>query len=338
MPIDVHAHYVPKEILDVLTAGGSRYGVEVVTVQPSCAQCLKFESGLQVRPFFPRLLEEPAARIGWMQEAGLDRQILSIWADIFGYGLPPEKGAAWHGLMNDCLGRFCEQHDRAFSWLASGPLNDAARAARELERAVTQSGAIGAVVAANVDGVNLGELPLDEYWAAAVALDVPVFIHPTQPSPAARSKRFALNQTVQYTFDTTLAFGSLVESGVLDRFPDLQLVLSHGGGGVPYLIGRFDCMHANGDRVGQGMVAKAQPSAYLRRMHYDSILHSPEALRYLAGVVGTDRIVVGTDESFPPADRDPMGSLRRAGFSASELHAIAEDNPRRLFRHLHEGK
>ena len=334
MPIDVHAHYVPKRILDVLEAGGSRYGVEVVREEPSCKQCLRFETGMQIRPFFPRLLEEPEARIGWMNEAGLDRQILSIWADIFGYGLPAEKGAAWHGLMNESIAGFCDKHSRSFSWLASGPLQDAGRAARELERSVRELGAIGAVVAANVDGVNLGELPLDEYWSAAVALDVPVFIHPTQPVPAARSRKYALNQTVQYTFDTTLAFGSLVSSGVLDRFPDLKLILSHGGGGVPYLAGRFDCMSERGDRAHQGMVNTQPPSAYLDRLYYDSILHSPAALRFLASLVGTDRIVVGTDESFPPADRDPLGSLKRAGFSAEDIQKIGEENPRRLFRHL----
>ncbi len=333
MPIDVHAHYVPKAVLETLGRGGSRYGVKVVQDEPSCRQCLRFEHGLQVRPFFPRLLEEPAARIDWMRGAGLERQILSIWADIFGYGLAAEQGSAWHALLNDSLAGFCDRHAAAFSWLASGPLPHADRAARELERAVRELGAVGGVVAANVEGANLGELALDDYWAAAQALGVPVFIHPTQPRPAARTGRFALNQSVQYTFDTTLAFASLVESGVLDRFPDLALVLSHGGGAVPYLAGRLDVMHQRGDKA-QGLAAQSLPSAYLRRLHYDSILHSPAALRYLAQQVGVERIVIGSDESFPPADRDPLGSLRGAGFAADEIRRIADDNPRALFSRL----
>jgi aminocarboxymuconate-semialdehyde decarboxylase len=334
MPIDVHAHYVPKAILATLETGGSRYGVKVVQDEPSCRQCLRFEHGLQVRPFFPRLLEEPAARIDWMHSVGLERQILSLWADIFGYGLAPAQGAAWHALLNDSLGGFCDRHPTAFSWLASGPLPDAARAARELERAVRERGAVGGVVAANVEGVNLGELALDEYWATAQALGVPVFVHPTQPRPVARAAKFALNQSVQYTFDTTLAFASLVESGVLDRFPGLQLILSHGGGAVPYLIGRLDVMHERGDRALQAIDAKALPSTYLQRMHYDSIVHSAPALRYLAQLVTTARIVVGSDESFPPADRDPLGSLRRAGFTAEDIRRISDDNPRALFPRL----
>lgn len=65
-----------------------------------------------------------------------------------------------------------------------------------------------------------------ENWSAAVALDVPVFVHPAQPTPTARTGKFALNQIAQYTFDTTLCLGSLISAGVLDRFPKLRLVVS----------------------------------------------------------------------------------------------------------------
>jgi aminocarboxymuconate-semialdehyde decarboxylase len=330
MPIDVHAHYVPAKLLEVLEREGSRYGVDVAEHQPTCQKCLRFEYGLQVRPFFPKLVEPVAQRIESMQRTGIDRQILSVWTDIFGYALPAPKGEAWHRLLNDLLSELTENNRNAFSWLASGPLPDAARAARELERGV-KHGAVGAVVATNVEGTNLGELPLDEYWAAAVALDVPVFLHPAQPGPAPRAGKFALNQIAQYTFDTTLCVGSLISSGVLDRFPKLRLILSHGGGALPYLIGRFDVMHDRADKA-QGIVAAHKPSAYLRRMWYDTILHDPQALRYLAERVKTDRIVLGSDDSFPPADRDPLASLRAAGFGIADVKRITEENPRELFR------
>ena len=146
-----------------------------------------------------------------------------------------------------------------------------------------------------------------------------------------RTAKFGLTQSVQYTFDTTLGVGSLIFSGVLDRFPTLTLVLSHGGGAYPYLAGRFDIMHARMDKTAQGDVAENPPSAYLPRMVYDTIVHAPKPLRFLADLVGLDRLVLGTDYSFPPADLSPLASLRAAGFSASEIKKIGEDNPRRLF-------
>ena len=329
MPIDVHAHYVPNRILEVLRDKGKDYGISVIDQTAGCP-CLNFNHGLKVRPFFARLLEDESARIAAMDHIGIDRQVLSLWADIFGYGMPAHQSRAWHQLLNDSLAASCARHPDRFSWFASGPLPDAAAAARELERCVRELGAVGGMVAANVEGENLGELPLDEYWAAAEELGVPVFIHPAQPMHLPRTGRFALNPIVQYTFDTTLTLGSLIFSGVLDRFPRLDLVVSHGGGALPYLIGRFDTMHERMDRADQGNVAKAAPGQYLRRFHYDTILHDAAALRYLASKVETDRLVLGSDDPFPPMDKDPLSSVKRARFSAGDIARIADENPRRL--------
>jgi aminocarboxymuconate-semialdehyde decarboxylase len=331
MPIDVHAHYIPETVVEALDRHGSRYGISIVETAPAC-HALEFSYGLRVRPFFEKLIEEPARRMAGMAAIGIDRQILSTWMDILGYGLDAERGAAWHRLLNETLAAFTSRHPAHFSLLASGYLPDATRAARELEYAMKQLGAVGAVAATNVEGVNLGELSLDEYWAAAVELGAPIFLHPTQANPTPRTKRFALNTVVQYTFDTTLAVGSLVSSGVLDRFPALTLILAHGGGAVPYLAGRFDCMHDRSDRPAAGMVSTSPPSAYLGRMYYDTLLHDPQALQYLTSRVGVDRLLIGSDDGFPPADHDPLGSLRRAGFGADDIDRIGEKNPRRLFR------
>jgi aminocarboxymuconate-semialdehyde decarboxylase len=329
MVIDSHAHYVPPGILERLRQHGARFGIAVVDQPPPACACLHFRYGLKTRPFFSRLLETPEARLDCMHKQGVDRQVLSGWVDVFGHGLDLEQGSAWHRLMNEQLAAFCGERPQHFSFLASGHMPNAASAARELEHAVRQLGAVGAVVACNIDGVNPGELPLDEYWAAASELGVPVFLHPTQPAPTPRTRKFALNQVVQYTFDTTLAIGSMIWSGVLDRFPKLDLMLSHGGGALPYLIGRFDCMHERSHSA--EILAKQPPSAYLRRMYYDTILHEPQALRYLKEKVGCERMVLGTDDSFPPADRHPLGSLRAAGFDSAEIRQIASTTPARLF-------
>jgi aminocarboxymuconate-semialdehyde decarboxylase len=328
VPIDVHAHHVPAGLVERLEREASRYGVSLVETEPAC-HAVRFADGTTLRPFFAKLTEEPARRLASMDAAGIDRQLLSTWCDLFGYGLDADRGTAWHRLLNETLAALAQRHPDRFSLLASAYLPDAARAARELERAVRELGAVGAIVPANVEGTNLGECSLDEFWAAAVELGTPVFLHPMQPVPTSRGRRFALNTIAQYTFDTTLAVGSLAGSGVLDRFPTLALILAHGGGTFPYLAGRFDCMFAR-----TGVVTASPPSAYLGRLSYDTLLHDPDALRYLAGRVGVDRLVIGTDDGFPPADHDPLGSLRRAGFSEDDVHRIADANPRRLFARL----
>lgn len=331
MPIDVHAHYVPPSILDSVEARAGDFGLSVVKHPPSCACAFHFDYGLKVRPFFPKLVEPVGERIDTMARQGVDRQVLSSWADIFAYGLPRERAQPWHRFLNQHLADLCASHAQRFSMLASVPLPHAEAAAAELEHAVKQFGAVGAVIAANVEGTNLGELDLDAFWQTAVELDVGVFIHPVQAQPNPRSAKFGLSQIAQYTVDTTLCVGSLIGTGVLDRFPELRLLLSHGGGTFPYLTGRFDCMRERMDRTAQGDVALQPPSAYLKRFYYDTILHDPSILRWLAERVSVDRIVLGSDYSFPPADLDPMATVRMAGFPPADIRAITEDNPRVLF-------
>ena len=332
MPIDVHAHYVPSGILAVLAERAADFGLSLAGTPPRCA--LHFDYGLKVRPFFPKLIEPVNARLDGMAGQGVTCQVLSVWPDIFAYGLPSALASRWHRLLNESLSELCQQHPKAFALFASVPLSDPAAAAREAEFAMKQLGAAGLVIAANVEGINLGELNLDEFWHASVALRAPIFIHPVQAVPTPRTGKFALVQIAQYTFDTTLCVGSLIFSGVLDRFPDLQLILAHGGGTFPYLIGRFDCLHARMDRAAQGDVAAAAPSAYAQRFHYDTILHNPMQLRWLAEAVSVERIVLGSDYSFPPADLDPIGTVRRAGFSDVETAKILDYNARALMPRL----
>jgi aminocarboxymuconate-semialdehyde decarboxylase len=326
--IDIHAHYVPAELIGAARREGARLGVRLVEDAPTPA--LHFDYGFKVRPFFAKLIEPVAQRIAWLDATKIDYQLVATWPDIYGYGLEPPPCAAWHRVLNDTLAAWCRENAARFGFVASVPLPGADAAATELARAA-EIGAVGVMVPANVEGVNLGELKLDPFWAKAEELRLPVIMHPVMTTPAPRATKFALAQSVHYTFDTTLGVGSLLFSGVLDRFPRLNLVLAHAGGAYPYLAGRLDIMHARMDRQAQGDVAARAPSEYLSVLAYDSIAHSAKSLRFLADLVGIDRLLLGTDYSFPPADLDPLASLRAAGFDDAQVLAIACDNVLRLF-------
>ena len=332
MPVDVHAHYVPPQLIAAIAARGKDIGVELVKSGDG-PPALQFAYGFKVRPFFPRLVEPVAQRHAWLDEQGIDLQVVGTWPDIFGYGLARDACASWHRMLNDTLAEWCAENSARFAWIGSVPLIDAKAAALEFER-VAGLGACGVIISSNIENINIGELPLDPFWQKAEELGMPVLIHPVLVGPAPRAAKFGLAQVVQYTFDTTLGVGSLLMSGVLDRFPRLKLVLSHGGGAYPYLAGRFDIMHRRMDRAAQGDVAAKMPSAYATQMTYDSIVHAPKALRFLIDLAGLDNVVLGTDYSFPPADMEPLAHLRLAGLSAADIDAIADANPRRVFSRL----
>jgi aminocarboxymuconate-semialdehyde decarboxylase len=90
-------------------------------------------------------------------------------------------------------------------------------------------------------------------------------------------------------------------------------------------------MHARMDRAQQGDVAKDKPSAYLKRFYYDTIVHDPAILSWLINRVSAERVALGTDYSFPPADTDPLSTVRAAGLTDAQVKAICEDTPRALF-------
>jgi aminocarboxymuconate-semialdehyde decarboxylase len=332
VPIDVHAHYIPPQLIAATKRDGAAIGVRLSPAEGG-KEALGFDYGFKARPFFPRLVEPVAERHKWMDEQKIDRQIVGTWPDIFGYGLPREHCIAWHRMLNDTLAEWTADNAQRFSWICSVPLTDALAAAQEFERSAG-NGAIGAIISANIEDVNLGEIPLDPFWRKAESLSLPLLIHPVNVGAAPRTKRFALTQIALYTYDTTLGIGSVLMSGVIDRFPKLKLIWSHGGGTFPYLAGRFDLMHKRMDKAQQGDVAQKPPSAYATQMGYDSIVHAPKALRFLIDIAGIDNIHLGTDYSFPPADMEPLALIKAAGLSKADSEAIADGNPRRLFARL----
>ena len=332
MPIDVHAHYVPPQLIAAIKSKGSAIGVRLAPAEGG-KEALAFDYGFKVRLFFPRLIEPVAERHKWMDEQNIDHQIVGTWPDIFGYGLPRDACIAWHRMLNDTLAEWTADNSKKFSWISSVPLIDAETAAQELERSAG-IGAIGTIISSNIEDVNLGELALDPFWRKAEALGLPILIHPVNAAPAPRTVKFALAQIALYTYDTTLGIGSLLMSGVMDRFPNLKLLWSHGGGTFPYLAGRFDVMHKRMDKASQKNVAAKTPSAYAPQMSYDSIVHAPKALRFLIEIAGVGNVLLGTDYSFPPADMEPLALLKATGLSKADTDAIAEGNPRRLFARL----
>lgn len=332
MPIDVHAHYVPPQLIAAIKSQGDAIGVKFAPFDGG-KEALQFDYGFKVRPFFPRLVEPVADRLKWMDEQRIDHQIVGTWPDIFGYGLPVPQCIAWHRMLNDTLAEWTADNAKKFSWISSVPLTDADAAAAELERSAGMD-AIGVIISANIENVNLGEIALDPFWRKAEAMGLPVLIHPVYSVPTKRVDKFALAQIALYTYDTTLGAGSLLMSGVMDRFPGLKLLWSHGGGTFPYLAGRFDVMHKRMDKAQQKNVAAKTPSAYATQMHYDSIVHAPKALRFLIDIAGIGNIHLGTDYSFPPADMEPLDLLKAAGLSTADSEAISDGNPRRLFTRL----
>jgi aminocarboxymuconate-semialdehyde decarboxylase len=327
MVVDVHVHFLSPGAIDAARKSPARHGVRVLDDGERPRLAVGAEP--PTRPLLEALYTLDRHR-AFLEAQGIDAAVFGPLMDVAGYSLPAEQGAAWSRAQNEALADSLATAGGRHAGLATVPLQSPALAAEELRFAVRTLGLRGAMIDPNALGRPLGDAALDPFFAAAAELAAPVVLHPFLLEAVERFGRHYLHNLVGYPFETTLAAASLVLGGTLDRFPGLDVVLVHGGGFLPYHIGRFDRGHVTRPEVradGAGL-----PSAYLRRFHYDSLVQFAPALAYLVGVVGEDRVLLGSDHPFWLGDPEPLRIVREAALSPAAQAAILGGNAARLFR------
>src|SRR3989475_5431748 len=325
MIIDVHLHFLSPHAIDAARATPDRLGVRVLDGE---RPRLAVGTEPPTRPLLESLYTLPH-HLTFLDAQGIDAAVFGSLMDVAGYSLPPDQGAAWSRAQNEGLAASLAAAGGHHVGLATVPLQSPAHAVEELSFAVRSLGMRGAMIDPNAMGRPLGDSAFDPFWKAAADLAAPIVLHPFLLEAVERFGRHYLHNLVGYPFETTLAAAGLIMGGTLDRFPALDVVLVHGGGFLPYHIGRFDRAHrarpeARADGAGL-------PSSYLRRFHYDTLVQRPEALRYLVGLVGHDRVVLGSDHPFWLGDPDPVRVVREAGLDRDGETAILGENAARVF-------
>jgi aminocarboxymuconate-semialdehyde decarboxylase len=165
------------------------------------------------------------------------------------------------------------------------------------------------MVLANIDGKPLTDEQFAPVWKAIDEAKLPVLVHPTAPPgvSAMNMSEFQLTASIGFTFDTSLAVSRMIFDGFFDRYPSLKIIASHGGGALPFLIGRLDqCF----DNIPACRVkVRERPSLYARRIWADSVVFTDDALAMAVRVFGSDRVLYGSD--YPHTIGDPIGCLAR---------------------------
>jgi len=325
--VDVHLHFLSPHAIDSVREAPGRYGVRVL--DGNGRPRLQVGAEPPTRPLLETLYSLDHHR-AFLTSQGIDVGVFGPLMDVAGYSLPPAQAEAWSRVQNEGLAAALAEAGGHHAGLATLPLQAPALAAAELRVAITRLGLRGAMIDPNALGRPLGDRAFDPLWAAATDLGAPVMLHPFLLEAVERFGRHYLHNLVGYPFETTLAAGSLILGGVLDRFRSLQVVLVHGGGFLPYHVGRFDRAHVT--RPEARADGAALPSSYLSRFHYDSLVQSPPALAYLATIVGTDRVLLGSDHPFWLGDPEPTRIVHDAGFTPDARAAILGSNAARLFR------
>lgn len=232
-------------------------------------------------------------------------------------------------LVNDAMAEATRLRPERFVALATLPMQDPEAAMSELNRAVTVLGCRGVYLGTNVLGKELTDPSFLPVFERIQALQAPVFLHPLNVIGAQRLTSYYLHNLLGNPFDTAVAAANLIFSGLLDRFPKLNVCLPHAGGAFPYLIGRLN----HGWRVRDECRAlKKPPSSYLRRFTYDTISHAPESLEYLIKLVGVDRVMLGSDFCFDMGYERPVKAVTTLKLGRKEQEKIIGGNAARLLR------
>jgi aminocarboxymuconate-semialdehyde decarboxylase len=326
--IDLHAHVVLEETIGAAGRHGPHlHEGDEATGRLPCFRAGGYELvGVRYRgsPFM-----DVDLRLALMDERGIDLQVLSPNPLTFFHHIEAELAIAFSRRHNDALAAVVAAHPDRLGGLAQLPMQDLAAATDELRRSVTDLGLLGACVGTDLDR-PLDHPELDPFYAACVELDVPLFLHPAPggidaPRRDDRLARFDGDLWLGFAHEEALAVATLVLGGVLDRHPDLDVCISHGGGATSWLAERMAHAAATRPWAEPRHGEDGAVEALLGRLWWDAHVGGPRALGALIATVGTDRLVGGTnfagwDQTTDPAFGDP------------ELAAALDDNARRLLR------
>ena len=260
---------------------------------------------------------EPSAVLEDMDARGIDIHVLSSSTVIqYTSWAEPPLQAELERRVNDAAARWVAGAPKRFVGSFTLPLRDVALAMRELQRATGELNLRLANLPAQVDGDYLGAPRFEPLWEALEAERVPVFFHPDGIRDP-WFQDYSLWNSIGQPIEEAKLMASLILEGVLDRHPDLELVVSHGGGYLPHYFGRLDRNVTNMPDSVRNI--SARPSEYLRRFYYDTCVYDVSILDALIDRVGADRLVMGAD--YPVGDDDPVASVRASSRLDDAQHA-----------------
>ncbi|MDP9027586.1 MAG: amidohydrolase [Actinomycetota bacterium] len=331
--IDVHAHAIFPALQGAVTeldpvGFATHQALEARRSGPASMAA----SGAMIGARFEQLTSL-SRRLSDMDAAGVELQLLSPSPSHYYPFLGAEHARAVARLANESVRDVVAQASDRLEGLGLVPLQHPELMVELLEHAVTECGLRGVELSSFAPGqhvehsVELSDERLEPFWARAVELGAIVFLHPFGCSLDERLDRYYLSNTVGQPVENAVALSHLIFSGVLDRHPRLTLIAAHGGGYLPTFLGRSD--HAWTVRPEARGCADI-PSSYLGRLYFDSLVHTPDALRALVAAVGVDRVLMGSDYPFDMGVADPVERIVAAELPDAAATAVASGNAARL--------
>ncbi len=312
--IDAHSHWAPRGYIEYAKQlGGTISG----------------------GPIDPKM-HDLEARLSWMDSRNVKTHLLTLSGSMPWQWASLDAAVKFARIVNDAAVEAHKAFPDRFIAGAAIPMRDPKAALAELDRIAGLPGMRAVHLPNSVEGIDYifepQYLPL---LARCEELGYPLLFHPLdgQANHYGGPDRLAgtnfIYNTLGFPFETATTATKFIYSGVLDKFPKLDVVLPHSGGCFPYVAGRIE--HS----IKKGAVEVASKLArpfrdYIRRFHYDTLAYYPETLRFMIELVGVDRVVIGTDNYAKMDVEYPNELVESLNLPSVDLEKILRGNAAKL--------
>lgn len=310
MVIDIHTHFFPESWPDLAARYGSANWPWIKHTEPGKADIMLGDK------FFRHIYSacwDPELRLREMDRDGIDLQIISATPVLFAYERPAANALDCARLFNDSALELCSRSRGRLKALCQVPLQDIDAACKELSRAM-KAGHVGVQIGNHVGEKNLDDEGIITFLQHCADEGAAVLVHPWDMMARDRMPNYMAPWTVGMPAETQLSVVSLILSGAFDRLPkNLRICFAHGGGSFAFLLGRLENAWRH-HPVARGK-CELPPSHYVDRFYVDSAVFDQRSLRLLVEVMGTERVVLGSDYPFPLGEHGIGDLIRNSHFS-----------------------
>jgi aminocarboxymuconate-semialdehyde decarboxylase len=319
--IDIHGHITlakPKALLD-----------ERIPPKPPKAAKPGAPGGGITDKSRNKILVDIDARLADMAGMGVDMMALTPSPPRGFYKFDEDLAGDLARSVNDEVAKIAADHPKQFIACGNLPVQHVAWSVKELERSMRELGHKGVRVTTNIAGVELGDRRFDPLWAKAQELGTVIFLHPQGFTHPERMQDYFMTNVVAQPLETALALAQMIFGGVFERFPDLKLCAAHGGGYLPFYLGRFE--QAYRERAECRLHITKSPEYYVKKLWLDTVVFRPDQVAFLVNLVGHEKVVMGTDSPYDMGENHPVELVKSVpGLTDAQKADILGNNAVRM--------
>jgi aminocarboxymuconate-semialdehyde decarboxylase len=321
----MHSHVVPAAFMDE-AKGAGRLGAHLKVIDG--VTWIEFDTGA-LHPY-EDVFFDMNARKREMDANRIDMQGIAVAPALLYYDFPVETAVKVAKLCNDEINKIVTNDPKRFFAVGTVPLQDAQASIEELRRVHGEYGFHSIQIGSDINGRHIATEDIFPFYAEAEKLDITILIHPFPYGEYKFLDQYYLINYIGNTVSTTIAASYLIFSGILEKYPNLRVVLCHGGGYLPYQIMRLD--HGWEERPESRVNIDKKPSYYFaKNFWFDTILHDPVRTRTMIDLVGADRVMLGSDYPYDMEDHNPYQTANSLDLSERDYNKIVEGNTRKVF-------